>query len=178
MTNAQIVGLGVRLFSIWLALYVVSILPSMWSFVGRDLKSSSGAAIVVLLVIAMAVVALLLWMFPLTVARKLIPRSALDQPTPLPIEQVQSVGFSLLGLWCLSGAIPSLFWWGVTLYHSTRPEPRLALEPANYAALAQTIAELLIGVWLLFGARGLLGILRWARSAGTAASSDPDRRGG
>lgn len=174
MTNAQIVGLGVRLFSIWLALYVLSVLPNMWSFAGRGLGDSAGAGIVGLVLVLMAAAALLLWMFPLTVARKLIPRTALDQPTLLPFEQVQSVGFSLLGLWCLADAIPKVLWWCVTIYHSTRPEPRLVLEPANYASLAQTIAELVIGIWLLFGARGLLGILRWARTAGTGA----DRRNG
>jgi hypothetical protein len=167
VTNAQIVGLGVRLFSIWLALYLLATVPSMWSFVGRDFNDYAGAWVIVVVSIVLLTAVILLWMFPLTVARKLIPRTATDQATALPIDQVQSVGFCLMGLWLLANAIPNVFWWTVMVYQSSRPQSRFSLESGNYASMAYTIVELVIGVWLLFGAQGLLGVVRWARTAGT-----------
>lgn len=170
MTHAQYVGLGVRLFAIWLALYALGGLPQLWSFMERDFKDPTGAAVVMVLALLMGLVAVLLWIFPLTVARKLIPRTALDQPTTLPFEQVQSVGFCLMGLWVLASAVPNAFMWAVLVYQSTRPQTLFSLEPRNYGSIAYVVIQLVVGLWLLFGARGLLRVLRWARTAGTGAS--------
>lgn len=170
MTHAQIVGLGVRLFAIWLALYALGGLSQLWAFIERDFKDPGGAGVVMALAALMGFVAVLLWVFPLSVARKLIPRTALDQPTTLPLEHVEAAGFCLMGLWVLASAIPSAFMWAVFVYQSTRPQSMFSLEPRNYATIAYVLVQLVIGLWLLFGARGLLRVLRWARTAGTDAS--------
>lgn len=172
MTNAQIVGLGVRLFSIWLALYIFRHMPNLWSINSRDFNDPTAATVIVVVAVVMILCVLLLWMFPLTVARKLIPRTMLDQPTALPIDQVQSTGFCLLGLWVLASAIPNVFMWAVMVYQSSRPQSLLSLESRNYASMIYTLIEFSIGIWLLFGARGLLGVLRWARTAGAIEPSN------
>jgi hypothetical protein len=172
MTNAQVVALGVRLFSIWLALYLVRHVPAMWSLNTQQFPDSGAAAAVVIVSFILIAVAVSLWFFPLTVARKLIPKATLDQPTPLPIDQLQSAGFCLLGLWVLTEAVPRSVYITFIVYHSTRPNAMVALEPHNYAAIAQTVIELAVGLWLLFGARGLLRVIRWARTAGTGEPSN------
>ena len=172
MTNAQVVALGIRLFCIWLALYLVRHAAALWSLNTEQFPDSSAAAAVVIVSIILIAVTMALWFFPLAVARKLIPNATLDQPTPLPIDQLQSAGFCLLGLWVLTEAIPRLAYISFIVYHSTRPNAMVALEPHNYAAIAQTVGALLVGLWLLFGARGLLGVIRWARTAGTGEPSN------
>lgn len=52
------------------------------------------------------------------------------------------------------------------------PGTTLELAPQDYARLAQVLAELCIAIWLLFGATGLLGVIRWMRSAGTRIEPD------
>ena len=172
MANVQIVGLGVRIFTIWLALYVLRHVPSLWSLNTTEFGDPKTAVIVLIVGAVLVILIVLLWMFPLTVARKLIPRTVLDQPTTLPIDQVQSVGFCLLGLWLIASAVPNVFFWVVMVYQSTRPESLLSLEPRNYASMTYTVTEFAIGVWLVFGARGLLGLVRWARTAGVREPSN------
>ncbi len=172
MTNAQVVALGIRLFCIWLALYLLRHAPALWSLNTEQFPDSSAAAAVIIVSIILVAVTIALWFFPLAVARKLIPQATLDQPTPLPIDQLQSAGFCLLGLWVLTEAVPRLVYITFIVYHSTRPNAMVALEPHNYAAIAQTLVALVIGLWLLFGARGLLGVIRWVRTAGTGEPSN------
>jgi hypothetical protein len=166
MTNAQIVGLGVRLFAIWLFVYVLQLAPNLWVFTHRDgdtIMMTMGVITPALLVL----VAVALWFFPLTVASKLIPRSALAQSTSLPIEDLQQCGFLLLGLWVLSNAIPSFVRYVFFLYYFLGPHATLDLGTNIPGGMLFSSVQLIIGIWLLFGARGLLGLLRWARRAGT-----------
>jgi hypothetical protein len=172
MTNAQVVALGVRLFSIWLALYLIRHAPALWSANMEQFPESPAAGTVIAVSIVLIAVTIALWFFPLAVARKLIPKATLDQPTPLPIDQLQAAGFCLLGLWVLTEAIPRLVYVIFIVYHSTRPNAMVALDPGQYAGIARTLVELGIGLWLLFGARGLLGVIRWARTAGTGEPSN------
>jgi len=173
MTNAQVVALGVRLFSIWLALYLIRYAPALWSANIEQFPESRAAGTVIIVVsIVLIAVTIALWLFPLAVARKLIPKATLDQPTPLPVDQLQSAGFCLLGLWVLTEAVPRFVYMAFIVYHSTRPNAMVALDPHNYAAIARTLVELGIGLWLLFGARGLLGLIRWARTVGTGEPSN------
>ncbi|MFA7585630.1 MAG: hypothetical protein WCY11_05450 [Novosphingobium sp.] len=173
MANVQIVGLGVRIFTIWLALYVLRHVPSLWSLNTNEFGDPKTAVIVLIVGALLVVLIVFLWIFPLTVARKLIPRAALDEPTTLPIDQIQAVGFCLLGLWLIASAVPNVFFWMVMVYQSNRPESLLSLEPRNYASMTYTVTEFSIGAWLVFGARGLLGLMRWARTAGTSEPSNP-----
>lgn len=172
MTNQQIVALGVRLFCIWLAVYVLRDLPGLWTF-GQHLAHDSRMMIGLGVYIAIVVLTVAaLWAFPLAIARKLLPRAAQEQPVSLaPVEQMQRVGFCLLGLWLLTLAIPGLAYEVVLIRIYTRPGSTLELQPQHYAALAQSLVELVLAVWLLFGARGLLGILRQARTAGSVGKT-------
>ena len=172
MTNAQVVALGVRLFCIWLGLYLIRHAPALWSLNTQQFPDSGAAAAVGIVSIILIAVTVALWFFPLGVARKLISKATLDQPTPLPIDQVQSAGFCLLGLWVLTEAVPRLVYIAFIVYHSTRPNAMVTLEPHNYAGIAQTVVEFSVGLWLLFGARGLLRVIRWARTAGTGEPSN------
>jgi hypothetical protein len=114
-----------------------------------------------------------LWRWPLAVAQKLIPQPTLDQQSRLPGEQLQTAAFCLLGLWLLTEALPHAAYVATIVYHSSRPRASVSLTPWEYATISQVLAELIIGLWLLFGAKGLLGILRWARHAGTTEPSNP-----
>jgi hypothetical protein len=173
MTNAQIVGLGVRLFAIWLAIYVVRQTPGFIFVNSRDVTGSGVVIVTITVAIVLLFICVALWRSPLAVARKLIPQPTLDQPSRLPVEQLQTVAFCLLGLWLLTEALPHAAYVATIVYHSWRPNASVGLSPWEYANIAQVFTELIIGLWLLFGAKGLLGILRWARHAGTTEPSNP-----
>jgi hypothetical protein len=172
MTNTQVVALGIRLFCIWLAVYVLRYAPAIWSYNTSSVPDRGVAGTVIVVTAVLVAIVIALWLFPLAVARKLLPRATLDHPTSLPIDQLQSAGFCLLGLWLLTEAVPGVVYEAVMIYYSTRPNAAVELRPDNYAAMAQTAIELGLGLWLLFGAKGLLAIVRWARTAGTGEPSN------
>jgi len=167
MTCKQFVALGVRLFCVWLAIYIMTGMVSLWVAVSQQPHHGNAATVVLAIITVFALIVVLLWLFPLTVARKLLPRSAQDQLVALPPhEQIERAGFCLMGLWLLTHAVPGLAFDVVVnrLYHA---DSTLELRPQDYAAVAEHLVELALALWLLFGARGLRGLLAWARSAGS-----------
>ena len=107
MTPQQVVGLGVRLFAVWLALaglpYVIYIpfalarqnvdAGTIWSY-------SIGATFFM--------GAILLWIFPMVVAHRLIPKPTFDNVLTASTSEVAKVGCCLLGLWLLTKSGPAL----------------------------------------------------------------------
>ena len=181
MTSRQFVALGVRLFAIWLAIYVLETLPGIWLLAAQRPMTVRFTAMLTIgtLILVLAVIAL--WFLPLVVARKLLPKSALDQLTSLPPhDQIERAGFCLIGLWLLTHAIPSLAFEAVVAHLYSQPGSTLELAPQNYADLTKSLVELGLSIWLLLGAKGLRGVLYWARTIGSGAatadrSSTPDK---
>jgi hypothetical protein len=174
MTVKQAVALGVRLFSIWLFVFLVQTAPAWWLITANDVPRPAGAiATVIAVTCLIALVALLLWLFPLTVARKLLPRSALDQTIALPpAEQIERAGFCLLGLWVLAQALPGLIREIFVFCIYTRAGSTFEWSAQDYASLAEVLVRSGIAIWLLFGAKGLQGFVGWARSVGTRSAAD------
>ena len=169
MTSAQIVGLGVRLFAIWLVVSLLRHIPGIWRFNVSDAAGGDSSTNVVIVVVAVLILALAaaIWFFPLTVANKLIPRSTRTDHIHVPIEQAESIGFSLLGLWVLTNSVPDSFYWIFMAFQASRPNSILELRASEYSYMVATAVEVILGIWLLFGAQGLRRLLRWARTAGT-----------
>jgi hypothetical protein len=99
MTPQQIVGLGVRLFAIWLA---VSGIPYLVAIPGALAQHSlEGVPVAYSVGVAYAVVAALLWFFPMAIAHKLVPRTQFAEPLRVPAFEAARIGCALLGLWLL-----------------------------------------------------------------------------
>jgi Na+/proline symporter len=112
MTPQQLVGIAVRLFATWLALtsvaYFVSIPKALASAppLGNDANIAVAYAIGGLYVAG----ALILWFFPMVVAHKLLPRTQHENRLSFRAYELARVGCSLVGLWLLAKASPSLVW--------------------------------------------------------------------
>jgi hypothetical protein len=169
MTSAQIVGLGVRLFAIWLVVSMLRHVPGIWQFNLSGTAAGNNSTNVVIVAVTVIILALAagLWFFPLTVAGKLIPRSGKTDHLRVPLDEAESIGFSLLGLWVLASSVPDVFYWVFMTYQALRLNSMLELRANDYSYMVTTAVEVILGIWLLFGARGLRGLLRWARRAGT-----------
>lgn len=171
MTNKQLVALGVRLFCIWLAVYILRGVLSLWMLSHEAMHDPQATAGLIFYAVILIATLVALWLFPLRVARKLLPHSAQETPVALPpAAQLQSVGFCLLGLWLLTQAVPGLAYQTVIFHWYTRPGSTLELGPRDYAALAERLVELALAIWLMFGARGLLGLIREARTLGSSSA--------
>ena len=72
----------------------------------------------------------------------------------------------ILGLWVLSTAVPDIFYWSTFVYLAKGIE--FSLTPEHIGNIVVTVIEIIIGVWLVFGAKGLRGLRRLVRISGTA----------
>jgi hypothetical protein len=162
MLNVQIVGVAIRLFAIWLGTWGLrALLP--FSIYNQAGVTTEARFYTLGVSVAMFLVALGLWLFPLSVANKLIPGSAsADYPT-LSAELLQRTGASLLGLWVLSNAVPESAY-AIILFSTS---PSTIEGPFFYPMIVRMVLNLAIGVWLLFGARGLFGLVQLARRDGS-----------
>ena len=160
MSPLQLVAVGVRLFTAWLALVTLRDGASL-AFLPSDQKPPLSVAIPVLVICALVVVAL--WTFPLSVARKLLPRESAEvQPHATP-DLWLAMGCALIGLWLLTSALPSLVF---NLYVQAYSSPGAADESIGRLVIYYA-AEVVIGLWLVFGANGFRQLFWWARNAGT-----------
>lgn len=171
LSREDVVAITTRLFAVFLVIYtlrtsgaILQLLPQEGAgphLVGAALAN---AAIGV-------TTAALLWFFPLTIARKLLP--VLHEPRP-PLsasgQDIEDTAIFVLGLWVLAGAIPDAAYWGLFLQQVNQPGfAELTLPPEQFAAIVTTGVELVLGLWLVFGARGLIGAIRRLRAAGSGA---------
>jgi hypothetical protein len=165
MQKEQIVGLAVRLFAIFLVVYTIrygsSLLPMTHPPNNVSFLLITGFTVPLLLA------AFLLWTFPLTIAKTILPEVKTSSGTvPLEASGIQVVAFSILGLWVLSTAVPDVFYWSTFIYLAKGIN--FSLTPEHIGNALATVIELVIGFWLLFGAKGLRGLLRLARTSSTA----------
>lgn len=169
MSKEQIVGLAVRLFAVFLIVYTLRYSGSVISLASLDSPGFWISALVMLFAFLPVVIAFLLWRFPLSVASALIPKATnREKPKPLSEPEIQVVAFSILGLWLLASAIPDVFYWVIYAYRmETVGFRNVELTPQNIAGIVSTTVELVLGLWLLLGSKGIVGIVRRLRHAGS-----------
>ncbi|RCS59392.1 hypothetical protein [Parvibium lacunae] len=165
MSPYQVLTVAVRLFSLWLFVFATSNMVGTIAMVKNNSASLSplfiftGIAITVLVCLA-------IWFFPQSIAHKLLPKSAAETNESKTFDSWFSMGCSLIGLWALSKAIPSLVhfftlnYLGYVLYADA-----FSMHATWKLELAFNIFYLLFGFWLLLGARGIKKLVTWAKYA-------------
>lgn len=105
---------------------------------------------------AIVVLALVLLCIPMKIAKLIligIPTSS--ETTKLSFDDIQHLLFSAIGCFFVVLAVSNLV--GITT---------IALRFENIGVFIPDVVKLAVGLWLLFGAKGLRGILRKFRTAG------------
>lgn len=168
MHKEQVVGIAVRLFAIFLGLYTLWQVSSLLPLISSQPSNNFSLTFILLMAAPLIIAAILLWRFPLVVAARIIPDVRTKKPvTPLDAGSIGAVAFSVMGLWVLATAVPDIVYWITFIYRTKSADiGNPTLSPANIAGLVSTIVELVIGFWLLFGSRGILGLIKLARYAG------------
>lgn len=131
---------------------------------GRLLGALSTLAVIVML----AGLAAVLWVGAGRIARVMVPDAeAPDVGARLAAEEIQAIGFSIIGLLVLIRAVPHAA--GVFFNYWFLERGALANQSMSAHTKVQlgiAAIELVLGACLLFGARGLPGVLKTVRQAG------------
>jgi hypothetical protein len=110
MTAQQLLGTGIRLFAVWLVLTSLAYFTSIPDALVASPEGSSATTMARLIGGVYVLVACLLWWFPMFVAHALLPRTRHTDKLSAQGQDLARVGCSLLGLWLLAKALPSLVW--------------------------------------------------------------------
>lgn len=160
MNREDIVAVLVRLFAVYMLFVVIRTVPAL---AGAPVDSGGASATFAIAasLVATGLFTALLWFFPLTIARKLLP-AATESPAGVALDArtTWSLAICALGLWVLTGALTDAFYWVVFFIRNREVGLELAqFSPGEQAGMAATLVELVLGVVLTFGSSGLQALL-------------------
>jgi hypothetical protein len=159
MTPHQTIAVALRLVAVWLGIGVLRSLPSFYITGSTD---APGRAYALLLTALTAVLAVVVWCFPFSIAQKLLQREAADVPAAASPDTWFAMGCALIGLWILSTAIPKLIYDFLVLNYSSGTE-----DTSQYWRwVIYNLLEVGVAMWLVFGARGFRKLFWWAQNVG------------
>jgi hypothetical protein len=163
MTPYQTLAVAVRLFAIWLCLFATGNL-----FASYTNTHTYGGSLIQMqaLIWGMCIVigvCGLIWVFPLFIAKRILPPATLNDDRTPTFDNWFTVGCSLIGVWALLRVIPDLISYVSIIYMSSSHD--LYMQNPNWAIrIYYNAFELIMGIWLFLGGKGLRKILDWARS--------------
>ena len=162
VSREDYVAVAVRLFSIYLLLTAMrlGLVAVTQAGDGESFALPALAGAIPLLGIAA-----LLWSFPLTVARKLLPLAREPRPPlTLPANEIEALAFGAIGLWLLASALhDGVYYLGMAFAMNRAEYEDVAWSAQQLAGIAATVFEIMLGVALLLGARGLQLLLHRLR---------------
>src|SRR6266852_3182699 len=163
MTPHQTLAVAVRLFAIVFAIYIVRELLAF--YVSAHERGGPYALAIAATVSVLAVLFLVvLWFFPRTIARGLLPLSSDTPAQPSPPDIWFATGSGLIGLCLMAFAVPALARNSLVIY-LFRSES-VDMSGLRSGLLYYSI-QFVVGVGLLFGANGLRKVFLWVRNAGS-----------
>ena len=166
MTPQQLVGLGVRLFALWLALTSIGTISAIWS---TQLPEGAPKSLGIGVGIAYLVGAAALWFLPMAVAHRLLPRTSHTNAISAGGFEIARAGTCLLGLWLLVKTLPTAAWYIFRM--ATLTSVGSAIDAFNSDAkvdMAVIVFQLALAVVLIVKSEG------FARLAVPATDSSPE----
>lgn len=168
MTKEQIVALGIKLFAVFLLVYGLRSITYIVPVYSMQTIPTVGWIIMAGLAVIFISIVYLLWSFPVLISRKLLPSDDVKEgESPASIKDIDVIAFSILGLWVLISSIPDLGYWFFMWMTVLNDNPEGVVYTQQKINTGVTIFEILIGFWLLLGAKGLRGLIRRMRYAGS-----------
>jgi hypothetical protein len=167
MTNESVVAIGIRLFGLLTVLNALASLSSILPLsqvILTDLRVGFPFA---LQCGWLGFGALLSWK-PAAVARSILPRPSLEETKATwDLDEFQAVLFSAVGIYLLATTLTDLTGWTRSWAYFLQSSDVRGWFNYELAAIGTMALRLAVGSWLLLGARGLIGVIRWLRGIGT-----------
>jgi len=166
MTPQQLVGLGVRLFAVWLALTSIGTISAIWS---AQLPEGAPKGLGIGLGVTYLVGAAALWFLPMAVAHRLLPRTSHTNAISAGGFEIARAGTCLLGLWLLVRTLPTAAWYVFKMAALTSVGPAIdAFNSDAKADMAVIAFQLAVAVVLIVKSEA------FARLAVSETNSSPE----
>jgi hypothetical protein len=164
----DIITIALKVFSIFLIIYFLKFFVTLVAgYAIAPEARFKWMLMSIAITLFLIAIALTIWKLSSKIAGILLPSSwNAEEPFDISQDWVDSVVFTVLGLYVLSTVVPTIFNWLIfyNLIHKLSPETYA--PPKSIPTIVTTAIELIIGLWLIFGAKGLRGLLSLPRAAG------------
>lgn len=156
------VGIGIKLFAIWLFLFSIQNMVFFLENIIYGTVQGVMASITIssLTYVPWLVLAVILWNFPLSIAKKIIPPEAEINPERISASSLLSVLISAMSLFFLCRSIMDGVYW-VTLLNLSENGVNATFSPDNKASIFATGVEFFAAALLFFNSSK---ISHWARN--------------
>lgn len=148
MTPQQIVGMAVRLFSIWLvivAFQTVGIATAM----NQQFQNPASLAMYAMPAIPL-LFAIGLWMFPMSIAHKLVPKTHDTDVMKMPARDAVAAASAIIGIWVLVISVPQVIAaFGIFLQGVDNPMFSAYFSFDRKLSLFAVLAQALFGLYLV-----------------------------
>ncbi len=168
LSREEIVAVAVRLFAIFLAVQAIRLATQAIS-ADSGVPISEFAVGIVLTVIFPFAAAVLLWLFPLSIASTLLPINKNKESlfSNSNTNSILEAGCILIGLWFLASALTDTFYWVVILIVSIRGDYGIEdLRTVDIANIIATGVQIFVSLSLILGYRRILSAINSLRFKG------------
>ncbi len=169
MKKIELVGLGIRIFSIALFLMALTKLAAI-SLYFFEKNNSSETIISGIAFISLFILSVVLWVFPIIIAKKITPIVKEENiKTKWTIEELKETGLILLGLYLMYKVISdAAFWIIVALTGSSFTESGyIQWRPDDIVSIYVTVLEFFLSSFMIFGAKGIINFIKYVRLLGS-----------
>ena len=175
MKTIDVLAIGIRLLGLYFVMKFIQYLGSAYvSYHQMSLSMPDFNPLIIvggyaISAIVMLVFCALFIKFPAIIASKLLPRTNKDSAVLSgDAAQLQLAGFSLLGIYILSWAIPDLVHNSALLavMPNYNPSYFISDRPYDLINFGVTVIEIVIGLYLVLQAKGLVNLIDKFRYAG------------
>jgi hypothetical protein len=148
------VGIGIKLFAIWLFLFSIQNMAFFLENIIYGTVQGMEASITIssLTYLPWLVLSIILWNFPLSIAKKIIPHLSEINPEGISTSSLLTVLISAISLFFLYSSVMDGVYW-VTLINLSESGSYAAFNPENKASIFATGVELLAAALLFFNSR-------------------------
>jgi hypothetical protein len=173
VTPQQWIGVGVRLFAIWLVVEAAGRLFTAGAALAGD-RLTSHPEVLFTHYTSLAigapelVAAAALWLFPLAVAGSLLPRTRHHDALQVPARTAAAVGCALIGLWVLADLLPQGAYWIVYALLYLQQPLSFRHDPTTMLQVASSLVQLGVALVLILRAPLIAG---WMLAAGASSPS-------
>lgn len=147
-------GIGIKLFAIWLLLYSVHNLVYFFENIIYGTVQGMDASLLrsSFIYIPWLVAAIVLWMFPLSIAKAIIPPEADLKPESISPGSLLAVFVSAISIFFLYRSIMDGVYWA-TILNLSESGVYTTLSPENRASIVATVIEFSAAALLFFNSR-------------------------
>jgi len=176
MTRRELAAMACKIMALYVALsaltwivqFAISAIPAIWEMIVLGFTYSRASPVITMsaYLVSAVVGAAVLWCGSDYFAR----RMANDDHTPVTSEAWDpetclSIAMAAIGLSVAIDSLNRLVYFMPEINRIAALSGDLNADPRWWIEIFATVMTLSIGVWLMFGSRGLARFVRWARSA-------------